>query len=170
MSVTDAALNRLAAEAGERLLARGWTLATAESLTGGYIAKVCTEIPGSSAWFDRAYVTYSPRAKQEMLGLPAELLENAGIVSEAVAAAMANGVLARSPAAVSIAVTGIAGPGGGSAAIPVGTVCCAWMDRQRQARSQLPRVETRHFDGDRDQIRRRTVEQVLSHLCAMLRD
>ncbi|WPL13302.1 Nicotinamide-nucleotide amidohydrolase PncC [Thiorhodovibrio litoralis] len=165
MSVTDAQLNQLAAAAGERLTARGWTLATAESLTGGYIAKVCTEIPGSSAWFDRAFVTYSPLAKQEMLGLPRALLDDAGIVSEAVAAAMANAVLSHSPAAISIAVTGVAGPGGGSPATPVGTVCCAWMDRERLARGQPPQVETCHFIGDRDHIRRQTVQHSLSRLC-----
>ncbi|EIC23544.1 CinA family protein [Thiorhodovibrio frisius] len=168
MLVTDAQLQQLATRVAAALSARAWRLVTAESLTGGQIAKVCTDIPGSSAWFDRAFVTYSPQAKQEMLGLSSELLERAGIVSEAVAAAMASAALARSQAEVSIAVTGVAGPGGGSAQTPVGTLCCAWMDRDRLAEKQPPQVETCHFNGDRDQVRRQSVQYSLARLLDIL--
>ncbi len=164
----DARLNQLAATLGCALSVRRWRLATAESLTGGWIAKVCTEIPGSSAWFDCAFVTYRPEAKREMLGIPLEIIERAGIVSEAVAAAMAGAALARSQAEISVAVTGLAGPDGGSPATPVGTVCCAWMDRDRLARGQPPQVETCHFDGDRDQIRRQTVWHSITCLVDIL--
>lgn len=162
--MTDADLQQRAARLADLLLARRWRLATAESLTGGWIAKVCTEIPGSSAWFDRAFITYSPQAKQEMLGLPASMLEQAGVVSEAVAAAMASAALARSQAEMVVAVTGLAGPGGGSAATPVGTVCCAWMNVDQLARQQPPWVETCRFTGDRDHIRRQTVKHALTKL------
>lgn len=168
MSGTDAQLKRLATEIGGVLNARGWRLTTAESLTGGYIAKVCTGVAGSSAWFDRAFITYSPESKQQMLGLPADLLERSGIVSEAVAAAMASAALARCQADIALAVTGVAGPSGGGASIPVGTVCFAWMDRERLAGSQAPRVETRHFAGTRDQVRRETVHHSLAQLLQLL--
>ncbi|WPL15989.1 Nicotinamide-nucleotide amidohydrolase PncC [Thiorhodovibrio winogradskyi] len=162
--VTDAQLQQLAISIGERLRARNWRLVTAESLTGGWIAKICTDIPGSSTWFDRAFVTYSPEAKQQMLGLSSELLERAGIVSEAVAAAMASAALTRGQADIALAVTGVAGPGGGSSATPVGTLCSAWTDINRQAQQQPPWVETCHFQGDRDQVRRQTVHHGLARL------
>lgn len=168
MSITDADLQQHAAALAEALLARRWRLATAESLTGGWIAKVCTELPGSSAWFDCAFVTYSPQAKQQMLGLPAALLEEAGVVSEAVAAAMASAALARSQADIALAVTGLAGPGGGCPSLPVGTVCVAWVDRERIACQPPPWTSTWQLRGDREQIRRQTVGHALLKLGDML--
>ena len=113
----------------QQLLARHWMMATAESCTGGLIAAACTDLAGSSAWFERGLVTYSNEAKTELLGVPAELIAQHGAVSEAVARAMAAGALARSQAQVAVAVTGVAGPGGGSASKPVGTVWLAWRSR-----------------------------------------
>lgn len=149
----------LAQTLGERLLARGWMLATAESCTGGGIAAAVTDIAGSSAWFDRGYVTYSNLAKQELLGVPAATLEAHGAVSEATALAMAAGALARSTAQVSVAVTGVAGPAGGSAGKPVGTVWFGYAVTGAAARARLHR-----FDGDRAAVRAQTVVQALRDL------
>lgn len=130
-------------------------LACAESCTGGWIAKLITDQPGASAWFDRGFVTYSNAAKQQMLGVPETLLEQHGAVSQPVAEAMAAGVIEHSSAAFALAVTGVAGPGGGSAAKPVGTVWLAWAGPSG-VRSRL-----RHFTGNRDQIRQATVKAAL---------
>ena len=154
--VMDAA--RLCASLALTLQARGWMLATAESCTGGLIAAHCTDLPGSSHWFERGFVSYSNTAKQEMLGVPAALIEWHGAVSEPVARAMAAGAVAHSQAQVSIAVTGIAGPGGGSDDKPVGTVWFAW--------SVGPQVESERcvFAGDRRAVRRATVIHALQGL------
>ncbi len=133
-------------------------LVTAESCTGGWIAKACTDRAGSSAWFERAYVTYSNAAKRECLGVPADVLARHGAVSGPVAEAMAAGALRHSRAKLSLAVTGIAGPDGGSAEKPVGTVWFAWAD------SNLVASEVVHFSGDRDAVRRQTVVHALSGL------
>ncbi len=122
MAVLNDTLSALAAA----LLARGWMLATAESCTGGLVAAACTELSGSSAWFERGFVTYSNVAKTEMLGVPAALIQEHGAVSEPVAQAMAQGALRHSAAQISVAITGVAGPLGGSVDKPVGTVCFAW--------------------------------------------
>lgn len=145
----------LARRAGEALRARGLRLATAESCTGGWVARALTAIAGSSDWFERGYVAYSNAAKREDLGVPAQTLERHGAVSEETARAMAAGALARARADCALAVTGIAGPAGGSAAKPVGTVCFAW------ARGSKMRSETRHFDGDRESVRRQSVIRAL---------
>jgi nicotinamide-nucleotide amidase len=145
---------------------RGWMLATAESCTGGGIAAACTDLAGSSCWFDRGFVTYSNAAKQDMLGVPAALIETHGAVSEAVARAMAQGALARSAATVSIAVTGIAGPGGAVPGKPVGTVWFAWAERQGQQGRVT--VECRRFEGDRATVRAETVEHALKRLVQRL--
>lgn len=140
------------------LLARGWLLATAESCTGGLIAGACTDLAGSSHWFERGFVSYSNAAKTELLGVPAELIAQHGAVSEPVARAMARGAVAHARAQVAVAVTGVAGPGGGSADKPVGTVWFGW---------QLPgRTETecRRFDGDRAAVRAQTVAHALAGL------
>lgn len=113
-------------ELAEQLQQRGWMLATAESCTGGLIAAACTDLPGSSAWFDRGFVTYSNAAKTEMLGVPAELIAQCGAVSEEVVRAMAQGAHQHSNAIVSLAVSGVAGPSGGTIEKPVGTVWIAW--------------------------------------------
>ena len=157
---------RLTAEITEKLAvalrARGWRMATAESCTGGLIAAACTDLAGSSDWFERGVVSYSNTAKTELLGVPAELIAAHGAVSEPVARAMAAGALARSPAQLSVAVTGVAGPAGGSAARPVGTVWFGWcVDGQTDA-------ERCQFAGDRAAVRAQTVTHALQGLLARL--
>lgn len=144
------------------LQAHGWMLATAESCTGGLIAGACTERAGSSAWFERGFVTYSNEAKSELLGVDPALIAAHGAVSDAVAQAMASGAVARSRAQVALAVTGVAGPTGGSADKPVGTVWFGW-----QVNGQL-RTERRRFDGDRRTVRAATVEHALRTLVQLL--
>jgi len=131
---------------------RGLQLATAESCTGGWIAKLCTDLAGSSAWFERGLVSYSNESKQELLGVPASDLVRFGAVSEPVAAAMADGALRLSGADCALAVTGIAGPDGGSPDKPVGTVCFGWA-----LPDDLLETELHRFSGDRDAVRRATV-------------
>lgn len=150
--------NRLCASLALELQSRGWMLATAESCTGGLIAAHCTDLPGSSHWFERGFVSYSNAAKQDMLGVPAALIERHGAVSEAVARAMATGAVARSHAQVSIAVTGIAGPGGGSDDKPVGTVWFAWCVGSRLESERCV------FAGDRSAVREATVLHALQGL------
>ena len=146
------------------LLARGQLLATAESCTGGLIAASCTELAGSSAWFERGFVTYSNEAKTELLGVPAELIAEHGAVSEAVARAMATGALMRSRADIAVAVTGIAGPTGGSDAKPVGTVWLAWAEggRDGSRESVAVHAEKVWFPGDRRAVRGATVAHALA--------
>ena len=145
------------------LLKNGWKLATAESCTGGLIAAACTDLAGSSAWFERGFVSYSNAAKTELLGVDAQLIQNEGAVSEAVARAMVQGALARSLAHVAIAVTGVAGPSGGSAAKPVGTVWFGWAVPGQVV------TEKCHFPGDRAAVRSATVQHALSRLMELLR-
>ena len=152
-------LKKLSARVGETLQRRGWMAATAESCTGGWIAKCMTDVAGSSAWFDRGFVTYSNAAKQDMLGVDAAVLESEGAVSEATVAAMVRGALAHSRADIAVAVSGIAGPGGGRPGKPVGTVCFAWATRDG-----LHRVTTCHFEGDREAVRRQSVAHALQGL------
>jgi nicotinamide-nucleotide amidase len=149
----------LAEQLGEVLLKQGRVLATAESCTGGWVAKLVTDIAGSSQWFDRGFVTYSNQAKRDMLGVPGTTLETEGAVSEAAVAAMAAGALANSLADIVLAISGIAGPGGEWPGKPVGTVCFAWQQRQHE-----PRVETRHFSGDRNSVRQAAVFHALQVL------
>ncbi len=158
MSTGIAALEPRAAALVARMKAAGLTLATAESCTGGLIAGLVTEVPGSSAVLDRGFVTYSNAAKTDLLGVPAELIETYGAVSEAVARAMAEGALARSGADLAVAVTGIAGPGGGSAAKPVGLVHLAVAVRGRPTRSR----ECRFGDIGRGPVRAATVKAALA--------
>ena len=145
-----------------RLLARRHLLATAESCTGGMIAAACTDLAGSSQWFERGFITYSNEAKAEMLGVPAALIEQHGAVSEPVARAMADGALAHSRAHVSLAVTGVAGPTGGSADKPVGTVWLAWSVNGET------HSEMQHFAGDRAAVRTATVRYALQRLLGFL--
>jgi nicotinamide-nucleotide amidase len=152
-------LKKLAIRVGETLQRRGWTAATAESCTGGWIAKCITDIAGSSAWFDRGFVTYSNTAKQEMLGVDAAMLEAGGAVSEATVAAMVRGALDHCQADIAVAVSGIAGPDGGRPDKPVGTVCFAWATRDG-----LQRVATVHFEGDRETVRQQAVARALEGL------
>ncbi len=148
----DAALTASAKALARDLKVAGLSLATAESCTGGWIAQVLTSIPGSSRWFERGFVTYSNLSKRELLGVRTAVLARCGAVSEQTARAMAEGALAHSHADLALAVTGIAGPEGGTPEKPVGTVCFAWAMRQRDTHSL-----TRHFTGDRDEIRRQSV-------------
>ena len=145
------------------LRARGWRMATAESCTGGRIAGFCTDLAGSSDWFDRGFVTYSNAAKSELLGVEAGLIVDQGAVSEAVARAMAEGALRRSAADLTVAVTGVAGPGGGSAAKPVGTVWLAWAWRDRGGQV-CSLTQHQRFEGDRAAVRLATVACALQGL------
>jgi len=156
-------MNALAQKLGTRLKARGAMLVSAESCTGGWAAQAVTAIAGSSEWFERGFVTYSNAAKQEMLGVRAETLEKHGAVSEDTAREMAAGALRHSRGSVAIAITGIAGPAGGTAAKPVGTVCFAWAGKDLPAST-----ETRRFAGDRDAVRRQSVEHALARLLELL--
>ena len=151
--------SQLAQQIGDALLQRKQWLALAESCTGGLIAKQVTDVAGSSAWFERGLVTYSNRAKQELLAVPESVLIEQGAVSEACVRAMVEGLLRNSPADWGIAVTGIAGPGGGTSEKPVGTVWIALLRRGDKSEAR------RHqFDGDREQVRERTAQAVLQWL------
>ena len=155
-------MEELARRLGEKLKHARALLAAAESCTGGWAAQVVTSVAGSSAWFERGFVTYSNDAKREMLGVRPETLAAHGAVSEETAREMARGALARSKASLALAITGVAGPGGGSADKPVGMVCFAWASADRV------RSETRQFSGDRKSVREQSVvralEGVLEHL------
>ncbi|MBK7003330.1 MAG: CinA family protein [Rhodoferax sp.] len=146
----------------ELLIKKSWKLTTAESCTGGLIAAACTDLAGSSAWFERGFVSYSNAAKTEMLGVDAALIAQHGAVSEQVARAMACGALLHSQAQVALAVSGIAGPGGGSIDKPVGTVCLSWATPQGVV------SEVQHFPGDRGAVRAATVRRALQGLCRLL--
>lgn len=155
-------MHEIAAELGRRLKGARRMLVTAESCTGGWAAQALTAVAGSSDWFERGFVTYSNDAKREMLGVGADTLALHGAVSEQTALEMARGALARSRASVALAVTGIAGPAGGSAAKPVGTVCFAW------AAGQTARSETMLFPGDREAVRRQSVIHALQGVMRLL--
>ena len=159
----DAELARLVEALAAALIARGWMLATAESCTGGWIAKCCTDRAGSSAWFESGVVSYSNGAKRELLGVDASVLDCEGAVSRAVALQMAEGARRRSGADTALAVTGIAGPDGGSAEKPVGTVWFGWALGGRPAEA-----ERRVFGGDREAVRRQTVAHALRGLLERL--
>ncbi len=153
---------RLVEDLAAALLARGWMLATAESCTGGLIAGACTDLAGSSNWLERGFVSYSNAAKTELLGVDAALIAHHGAVSEPVARAMAQGALQHSKAQCALAVTGIAGPGGGSADKPVGTVWFAW------ATPGGVHSELQLLNGDRTQVRSATVQHSLAVLLSMV--
>ena len=155
-------------ELAQALRLRGQQLCCAESCTGGLIAAACTELAGSSDWFDRGFVTYSNAAKVELLGVPQALLEAHGAVSDPVARAMAEGALLRSAAHWSLAVTGIAGPGGGTADKPVGTVCFAWAHRTALGGAVTLRSERHVWPGDRQAVRSATLQCALGRLRAWL--
>lgn len=156
-------LEALAAEVGARLLARGEFLVTAESCTGGWVGQCLTAIAGSSTWFDRGYVTYSNSAKVDMLGVPSFTIRRHGAVSEPVAKAMAEGALKACSAKWALAITGVAGPTGGTPEKPVGTVCFAWAERDGDCVA-----ETCRFDGDREAVRAQSVRHALQGLLARL--
>lgn len=160
----DSVLYKLAEEVGAALKARGLMLASAESCTGGWVSEAVTMVPGSSDWFERGFVTYTYISKREMLGVKEATLENRGAVSEEVVREMAEGALARSHAQVAVAVSGVAGPSGGTPEKPVGTVCFAWGMKDGK-----PRSETKRFSGDRESVRRQSVEHALKGVLALLR-
>jgi nicotinamide-nucleotide amidase len=149
----------LVARLADRLVSGGLRLAAAESCTGGWVAKVCTDAAGSSRWFERGFVTYSNEAKEELLGVRADTLARLGAVSEATVREMAAGALRHSRADVALAISGIAGPGGGSADKPVGTVWFAWAWRDGRVA-----VRCERFGGDRDAVRRAAVATALGGL------
>jgi len=159
---TDSVVHQLAIRVGNKLRDERLTLATAESCTGGMVATAITDISGSSGWFERGFVTYSNQAKHEMIGVPTDMLDKHGAVSEPVARAMAEGALRNSRAQVSLAITGIAGPGGGTKEKPVGMVVFAWSNRLHTE------VETLVFKGDREQIRAQAAAHSLRGLLTLL--
>ncbi len=152
-------LQALAEDVGTRLRAARQMLVTAESCTGGWIAKTVTDIAGSSEWFDCGLAVYSYEAKQSLLGVRAETLEHFGAVSRETVIEMVSGALSHSGASIAVAVTGIAGPGGGTVDKPVGTVWIAW-----KRRGGYPSAEAFHFEGDREAVRRKTVAAALAGL------
>jgi nicotinamide-nucleotide amidase len=161
-------LERLSAQLGQALRAQHLTLATAESCTAGGVAYAVTMTPGSSLWFDRGFITYANEAKMQVLGVAPAYLRDFGAVSEPVARAMALGALTQSAAQVAVAVTGVAGPAGGSEAKPVGTVCFAWAIRRDPAQAAWVKTQTRRFDGDRASVRTQSILLALETLVGLL--
>ena len=159
----DAPLEALSKAVGKALGERGLVLATAESCTGGWVAELVTDTAGSSGWFDRGFITYSNQAKADMLGVRTDTLAAFGAVSEETAREMAVGAIQNSSADWAISITGIAGPGGGSSAKPVGTVCFGWCRR-----GGTPGSETRLFSGERRSIRQQAVMHALEGLLQRL--
>jgi nicotinamide-nucleotide amidase len=162
MPESDAKLKLLAARVGRRLLNAQRSVATAESCTGGWIAKALTDTAGSSQWFSEGFVTYSNESKTRRLGVPRAILEKNGAVSEQTVRAMASGALRRTKAQMAVAVTGIAGPDGAVPGKPVGTVWLGWATRHGAAMRVT--TQLRHFRGDRDAVRRKTVRAALEGL------
>jgi nicotinamide-nucleotide amidase len=161
--VNNEELHQLASELGDKMLARGWMLATAESCTGGWAGQLITSIPGSSHWYERGFITYANAAKTEMLGVQPEILETHGAVSEETAVAMAAGALKHSHAQAALAISGIAGPGGGTPQKPVGLVCYGWALADGTRMSSTCRL-----DGDREEIRSRAVAAALRGLIELV--
>jgi nicotinamide-nucleotide amidase len=158
-------LDWIANRLGEQLKEKGWVLATAESCTGGWVAQTVTSVSGSSEWFDRGFVTYSNDAKREMIGVRTETLDRHGAVSEETVREMAAGALAASRAQIALAITGVAGPTGGTPQKPVGMVCFAWA-----VRGGSVDATTKHFEGDREAVRRQSVMFGLQGLLDRLND
>jgi len=167
----DTELYQLAEQVAEKLTETGDRLGTAESCTGGWVAKCMTDVPGSSAWFERGYVVYTGLAKQQMLDVPAEVINASGEVSEAVVRSLAEGVLAKSTASVSLAISGIAGPGGGSDEKPVGTVWFAWSRAEKVSgvvRGVKTVTEMQCFSGDREAVRKQAVVSAMKGVLNLL--
>ena len=161
--VSDEELHQLAVELADKLCARGWMLATAESCTGGWVGQLLTSLPGSSQWYERGFITYANAAKVEMLGVPEATLATHGAVSEQTASAMAAGALKHSHAQATLAISGIAGPGGGTPQKPVGLVCYGWALADGTLMSSTCRL-----DGDREEIRSRAVAAALRGLIELV--
>ena len=160
--MTADSLTTLAALVGERLRAKRALLVTAESCTGGWVSQALTEIAGSSEWFERGFVVYSNAAKEEMLGVSSDTLLRHGAVSEQTARELARGALERSRGTIALSVTGVAGPGGGSAEKPVGLVWFAWATKNEV------RSESKRFGGDRESVRRQSVVRALEGVLEVL--
>ncbi len=158
----------IAKEVAKHLIARGWTLALAESCTGGLVCAALTDLAGSSDWFERGYITYSNQAKTECLGVPAHTIESFGAVSEQVAKAMSEGAQKNADVNAAISITGIAGPSGGSTEKPVGTVCFAWT-MQKELAQKFTVCKTMYFSGDRQAIREQARDYALSELIELLK-
>jgi nicotinamide-nucleotide amidase len=158
-------IEQLAKAVGDLLVECRLRLAVAESCTGGWVAMALTAVPGSSGWFDRGYVTYSNASKIQMLGVRQRTLDTRGAVSEQTVVEMTQGAIAKSGVDVALAISGVAGPGGGTAEKPVGTVCFAW---QRQGEEAI--VARQRFDGDRQQVRRQAVAHALTQLLELVRN
>ncbi len=156
-------LNALAEQVGAALKSRGLMLATAESCTGGWVGEAVTSVPGSSHWYDRGFITYTNESKQDMLGVSAQTLAEFGAVSEQTVREMAAGALKHSRAHITLAISGIAGPGGATLGKPVGTVCMAWATRNGAGQSQ-----TLHLQGDRTAVRRQAVVAALQGVLRMI--
>jgi nicotinamide-nucleotide amidase len=169
MNDPAATIRRLAEELGAALLAQHFVLTTAESCTAGGLGYAVTLVPGSSQWYDRGFITYSNESKIQLLGVPSAYLRDFGAVSEPVARAMAIGALSQSAAQVALAVTGIAGPDGGSVDKPVGTVSFAWAIRRDATSAPWVKTATRRFDGDRAAVRTATIIDALQTLLDLLR-
>ena len=167
--MSDAAqtIEGLAHRLGSALRAQHLTMATAESCTAGGVGYAITIVPGSSAWYDRGFITYSNESKMQMLGVSSAYLRDFGAVSEPVARAMALGAMSHG-AQVSLAVTGVAGPDGGSSAKPVGTVCFAWAIRRDPSSAPWVKTRTEHITGDRSAVRTRSIIVALERLIALL--
>lgn len=163
--ISDAELFQISKDLAACLQHRNWRLSAAESCTGGWLAKCCTDLSGSSTWFDRGFVTYSNKAKQDLLNVTAMSLNQFGAVSEQVVTEMAQGAMVESIADISVAITGIAGPDGGSVDKPVGTVWLAW-----HTKNSLTQTQCYHFDGDRESIRRQAVKCGLQGIIKNARD
>jgi nicotinamide-nucleotide amidase len=161
----EESLRQLADRLSEHCISQGHMLMTAESCTGGWVAKICTDLPGSSRWFEQGFVTYSNRAKQTMLGVSAETLSEHGAVSEAVVCQMTVGALERGNGDLAVAISGIAGPGGGTRLKPLGTVWIAWQQQGRDANARCF-----HFTGDRNTVRFRAVETALEGLIELVQE
>ena len=159
----DRRLYQLAEQVGEALKARSLMLTSAESCTGGWVGAAVTAVPGSSDWYERGFITYTYVSKREMLGVKPKTLENYGAVSEQTVKEMVAGALAASHAQVAVAVSGTAGPAGGTREKPVGTVCLAWALKNGE-----PIAETRHFTGDRAAVRSQSVERALTGVLDLL--
>ena len=158
-------LRQLADRLSRSCLAQQHMLMTAESCTGGWVAKICTDLPGSSGWFEQGFVTYSNRAKETMLGVSAETLSGHGAVSEAVVLEMAAGALEHGNGNLAVAISGIAGPGGGTHFKPLGTVWIAW-----QQKGSAATARRFHFDGDRAAVRFQAVEAALEGLIGLVQE
>ena len=169
---SDAKLAELAEEVARMLKAEDIHLVTAESCTGGWLAKLMTDVVGSSHWFERGFVTYSNESKQEMLGVLPSIINEQGAVSEGTVRAMAQGALDNSHAQLSVAISGIAGPGGATPDKPVGTVWFAWGFRKADTTSETPYINSHHclFEGDRDAVRRQAVVHAMQIMQELIPD